>query len=227
MFQGFTDATVDFMWGIRFNNERSWFEAHKEEYRTVFQAPMRDLAQEVYEHVRAREAEGGTLTVKVSRIYKDARRLHGQGPYRDHLWFSIQSPSEQWSAAPCFWFELAPEHWSCGLGYYMARPVTMARLRARMDARPEPMLRLQRALARRPELVLEGEEYKKPRSAPSHPELEVWYRKKNFSIRHEEKLNETVFSRAIVTELEETFDFLLPYYRYFATLDGDPDPRMV
>ena len=30
MFTGFTDETVDFMWGIRFNNERTWFEAHKE-----------------------------------------------------------------------------------------------------------------------------------------------------------------------------------------------------
>ena len=29
MFTGFTDATVDFMWGIRFNNERPWFEAQK------------------------------------------------------------------------------------------------------------------------------------------------------------------------------------------------------
>ena len=32
MFTGFTDAAVDFMWGIRFNNERPWFEAHKESY---------------------------------------------------------------------------------------------------------------------------------------------------------------------------------------------------
>ena len=24
MFTGFTDAAVDFMWGIRFNNERPW-----------------------------------------------------------------------------------------------------------------------------------------------------------------------------------------------------------
>ena len=30
MFIGFTDETVDFMWGIRFNNERTWVEAHKE-----------------------------------------------------------------------------------------------------------------------------------------------------------------------------------------------------
>ncbi|MFQ9918985.1 MAG: hypothetical protein ACLRWQ_24090 [Flavonifractor plautii] len=25
MFQGFSGATVDFMWGIRFNNEKGWF----------------------------------------------------------------------------------------------------------------------------------------------------------------------------------------------------------
>ena len=41
MFTGFTDETVDFMWGIRFNNERAWFEAHKEIYLTHFYQPMR------------------------------------------------------------------------------------------------------------------------------------------------------------------------------------------
>ena len=40
MFTGFTDATVDFMWGIRFNNERAWFEAHKEDYlQSFYQLP--------------------------------------------------------------------------------------------------------------------------------------------------------------------------------------------
>ena len=48
MFQGFSGATVDFMWGIRFNNEKGWFEAHKEEYLTTFQRPMKALADEVY-----------------------------------------------------------------------------------------------------------------------------------------------------------------------------------
>ena len=31
MFQGFSQGAVDFLWGVRFNNERSWFEAHKQE----------------------------------------------------------------------------------------------------------------------------------------------------------------------------------------------------
>ena len=48
---------------------------------------------------------------------------------------------------------------------------------------------------------------------------------KSFSICHEEKLTEELFSREIVERLKKGFDFLLPYYDYFATLEGDPDPR--
>lgn len=224
MFQGFTNETVDFMWGIRFNNERSWFEEHKQAYLDSFQTPMRELAGEVYDFLEKKAPELG-LTYKVSRIYKDARRLHGEGPYRDHLWFSIQRPAEAWAAAPCFWFELGPESWSCGLGYYSAKPLTMAKLRARMDADPTPMEALTRKLSRRTDLVLEGERYKKPRSAPASALLEPWYSQKNFTIYHEEKLDETAFSPALTERLKETFTFLLPFYRYFVTLDGDPDPR--
>ena len=46
MFQGFSEQTVDFMWGIRFNNERAWFEAHKAEYLEHFYNPMKELARE-------------------------------------------------------------------------------------------------------------------------------------------------------------------------------------
>ena len=51
MFQGFTDATVDFMWGIRFNNERGWFMEHKQVYQEALLQPVKDLGAEVYEAV--------------------------------------------------------------------------------------------------------------------------------------------------------------------------------
>ena len=47
MFTGFTDETVDFMWGIRFNNEKPWFEAHKDIYLNHFYQPMRELGEEL------------------------------------------------------------------------------------------------------------------------------------------------------------------------------------
>ena len=142
MFQGFDDKTVEFMWGIRFNNERSWFLDHKQEFVDHFQTPMRELSDELFDHVSGK-LPGYPLESKVSRIYKDARWLHGQGPYRDHLWISAERPTdEEYAATLTFWFELGPEEWSYGLGYYMVKPVTMAKLRAWMDADPAPMEKL-------------------------------------------------------------------------------------
>ena len=43
MFEGFTPETIDFLWGIRMNNDRDWFMAHKSEYTDSLYAPMKEL----------------------------------------------------------------------------------------------------------------------------------------------------------------------------------------
>ena len=147
MFQGFSDAAIDFMWGVRFNNERGWFNEHKQEYQTYFYEPMRELAQDVFQRLDKRYPDVG-LFCKVSRIYRDARRLHGRGPYKDHLWFCIRGPGEQWHDHPTFWFELAPEQWSYGLGFWCAQAATMAKFRARLDRDPKQAEQLIRTAKR-------------------------------------------------------------------------------
>ena len=224
MFTGFTDETVDFMWGIRFNNERTWFEAHKDVYLTQFYQPMRELSAELYDFIREKRPDYGLIS-KVTRIYRDARRLHGRGPYKESLWFSVEQPSEQWTAHPTLWFELSPDGWYCGMGYYMPKPLTMAKLRARIDRDPKTMEALTQRLNGQQELTLETEDYKRPRAAAPSPLLEPWYKMKSFSILHQDKLTEELFSREIVDHLKRDFEFLLPYYDYFVTLDSDPDPR--
>ena len=224
MFSGFTDETVDFLWGIRFNNERAWFEANKDVYLTQLYQPMRELADELYEFLREQRPDYG-LVCKVTRIYRDARRLHGRGPYKESLWFTVEQPSERWSSRPAFWFELMPEGWSCGMGYWMPKPLTMAKLRARIDRDPAAMEKLTRRLNRQTEFALEAEEYKRPRSPAPSRLLEPWYRTKSFAITHADKLTDELFSREIVGHLKEDYQFLLPYYDYFVTLEGDPDPR--
>ena len=221
MFQGFTQQTVDFMWGIRFNNDRAWFEAHKDEYQTHLYRPMKELCAHVF-GVTGGEFPQYGLKSKVSRIYRDARRLHGKGPYKDHLWWSMEKTGgEDFSAQPVFWFELAPEGWSYGMGYYAARASTMARHRQRIDREPSPMLDLLARLAGQAEFVLEGPAYarEKPCAVPA---LAAWYNKKTFSLIHEQSpLDEEIFSPALADRLAAGYRFLMPFYDYFSTLDSD------
>lgn len=222
MFNGFTDKTVDFMWNIRFNNNRSWFEEHKNEYKAVLEKPMHEFAEAVYSRFISNHDELN-LRLHIARIYRDARRPNIHGPYKDHLWFTIRQHTEEWTDKPVFWFELEPETWSYGLGYYRAKPLTMQKLRARIDNNPKPLQLLNYELERQTEFVLEGNDYARTKCDPDRP-LAAWYNKKTFSLIHKEDITKAIFSPDLVNRVTQGFEFLIPYYLYFETLDADPDP---
>ena len=224
MFEGFSQQTVDFMWGIRFNNDRAWFEAHKGEYQTCFLTPMRELGGQVQAALLEQFPKCG-LNLKVSRIYRDARRLFGRGPYKDHLWLSLfRWGNETGGGHPVLWFELAPDGWSYGMGFWCAQAALMEKHRARIDRDPKPLLKLHNRLAKQTEFQLEGPEYSRKKPCPE-PRLAGWYNKKSLSVGHSEELTEAVYHQALADRLVEGFTFLMPYYDYFSTLWADPDPR--
>ena len=225
MFQGFSDTTIDFMWGIRFNNERTWFNEHKDEYLQHFYRPMKALAADVFARMDAAHPDRN-LFCKVARIYRDARRLHGRGPYRDCLWFCIRGSGEQWHDHPTFWFELGPEQWSYGLGFWCAEAATMAKFRARLDRDSDNAARLIGQLEGQSEFVLAGPSYAKAKTAPK-PELSAWYNKKNFSFEHVEPNSTELYHASFVDRLVEGMEFLMPMYSFLETTAGDPDPRYV
>lgn len=222
IFEGFSKRTIDFMWNLRFNNEKPWFEAHKDEFLQDFQRPMKALGQAVFERVAA-DFGGRGFIHKISRIYKDARRIHNGEPYRTNLWFSIERPSEEWTSKPVFWFELAPENWCYGLGYYQARPETMVKLRARIDKNPKAFENLIASLDGQNEFVLDGPEYVRKKEAPSLKSA-AWYNKKSFSLIHNQINDEELFSPELVNRIVEGYAFLMPLYDYFITLDSDSVP---
>ena len=57
--------------------------------------------------------------------------------------------------------------------------------------------------------------------------MEPWYQAKSFVVDHGEKQTEELCGREIVERLKAGYEYLLPWYDYFVTLDGDPDPREV
>ena len=222
MFEGFSQKTIDFMWNLRFNNNKSWFEEHKDEYIRDFQTPMKALGREVYDRISS-DFDKHDFVHKVSRIYKDARRVKGGDPYRTNLWFCIERPSEEWTSTPVYWFELAPENWSYGLGYYSAQAKTMAKHRARIDKKTKTFEILIAPLENQTEFSLDGPEYTRKKEAPK-PGLTSWYNKKTFALIHVQPNGEELFSRDLIDRIIKGYTFLMPFYDYFITMDSDPDP---
>lgn len=216
MFQGYTQETVDFMWGIRFNNEREWFLAHKEDYQRHLLEPTRALGEQVYEGLRGMLPHE-PLLLKVSRIYRDARRLHGRGPYKDHLWFCVRTGDKDWTGRPTFYFEIAPEYYSYGMGFWQARAELMELFRRDLQEHPDEFGRLVRLFNRQREFVLTGDSYARSKGEVSDL-LRPWFQKKSLSLSHELPLDEKIFRPELAEEILAGFKTLVPFYKYFAAL---------
>lgn len=223
MFEGYTQQTIDFLWNLSFNNERSWFLAHKEEFLTYVDGPTRALAAELTQEMTRAYPQLG-LECKVSRIYRDARRLFGRGPYKDHLWFSLRKPGEHDSAIPCFYFEVAPQRYSYGVGCWDPTPLTMAKLRARIDRDPAPVEKLARQLKRRGEFELEGEMYKRPKGDPG-PLLYPWYNRRQIGFGRDENCEGAFFTPQLADKVLDGWKSLVPHYRWLRELSADPPPE--
>lgn len=219
MFQGFTDETLPFLWGIRLNNNREWFLAHKEEYETHLAAPMKELGIQVQAEL-ARRFPKRQLNLRVARIYRDVRMVRDGRFYKDHLWFVLCRPGEKDTKSPAFYFEVMPEGYEVGMGYYWAPPALMEAFRRRVDRNPAPLEKLARRLNRRKEFRLEGEEYRRPKGE-CPPLLAPWYQRKSIAISAFHPADERLTGGELADVVTEAFAWLMPFYEYFDSLEQE------
>jgi uncharacterized protein (TIGR02453 family) len=220
MFQGFSEKSIDFLWGIRLNNHRDWFLEHKQDYLDYVYQPLKELGQELEDAITELYPEEG-LELKVTRIYRDARRVKYGGLYKDHLWLIIRRPSEAWTTRPAFYFQISPEGYEYGMGYYAMRPVMMEQYRRRIQREPEVLEKLARKLNRQERFHLEGEEYKRPKGECSEL-LKPWFNRKGIDLCAFHEPDEKMLSADLKDVILDGFKWLMPYYEYFKALELEP-----
>ena len=210
MFAGFSPETVDFLWGIRMNNNREWFMEHKKDYTTYLYEPMKALGKELF--LPFLERPGNLL--KVSRIYRDAR-LHHPVPYKESLWICIRRDVQWWAENPCLFFEIRPEGVSYGFVLWRPRTTTMEQLRQEWAARPEEFLRLIAETEKATGLPVTAELYKRPKEAPI-PSLAPYYAwKSNISCVVDEPVGPEMFGPELGQRACALLEKLIPLYEYF------------
>ena len=211
MFQGFTEKTGAFLWELAFHNERPWFLDHKQEFETCVNAPFRELAKDSFARFceRVPDFEG---RVHVSRIYRDARRLFGRGPYKDHLWFSVK-PAQVLHEGPDFWFLLEKTHYSYGMGFFMPSSAQMEAFRRAVDANPARFRRLAQALDEKG-WQLDGEQYKRPKKLRGDALIDAWYNRRWLGLEKRFDLGGDAYTDALPQILADAWAELMPMHRF-------------
>jgi len=215
MFEGFTPETVDFLWGIRMNNNREWFLEHKKDYVNTLYEPMKALGKDLFQPFLNKP---GNL-LKVSRIYRDAR-LHHPVPYKESLWICIRRDVEWWAENPCLFFELCPEGASYGLILWKPKTATLEEMRKTWAANPKPFLKLIRDAEKATGMTVTAETYKRPKPAPTQ-ELERFFAwKGNIGCVIEEPVGPELFDPELGQRVAEHLNKLIPLYEYFNQFQG-------
>ena len=217
MFQGFSQATGDFLWGLSMNNDRAWFQAHRQEYEDALNRPFRALAADTVERMNQRFPDQ-EFRVHLSRIYRDARRLFGRGPFKDHLWFSLYS-GDRHNSGPMFWFEVSGTGWSCGAGIWEEAADIAEHWRGRIDAQPERFAQIVKDLDAHGPYVLYGELYKRPKA--DRGELNPWYNRKHLSAGYERGFGGVMCTPELTDALMEAYAALMPLYLFLMDAYND------
>lgn len=208
MFEGFSPKALDFLWGIRLNNNREWFLEHKTEYQAYVYEPMKQLSQAVFHEFE----QVPNMDYKLSRIYKDAR-MHPAVPYKESLWFCMRPENSSWSEQPTLYFEIAPEGCSYGAVLYRPKSDAMERYRQLLAANPGEFPRLVRRLVQASGLPFSGESYYRKKPCPA-ADLEPYYNLKNLQFCAQIEPGEGMFTPDLAGTVAQTLKALYPFYEY-------------
>ena len=211
-FTGFTPDTSTFLWDLAFHNERPWFNENKQRFLTVLKEPFEALGRELLSQMEARYPDR-PWQLHISRIYRDARRLFGRGPYKDYLWLTIWESADK-RDNPAFWFEISASSWQYGVGFFEARPSEMEAYRRYIRENPSEVEALDRRLRAHGSWDLTGPEYKRPKGDLGET-LNRWYNKKWMGVSAEYDFGGDVLSPELPRILIEEFQGMMPFYTFF------------
>lgn len=215
MFEGFSPEAVDFLWGIRLNNNREWFEANKKSYQKYLYEPMKALGQYLYEPFLD---QPGTL-MRVSRIYKDAR-MHPVVPYKESLWICIRQDVEWWGEHPCQYLEINPEGIHYGMFFWQPKVSKMEEFRQEIARDPETFLQLVQQAEQATGVAVSAQEYKRQKLCPEERLQRFYQWRGRIQCIRQEPFGPEAFSPELADRARDFITALTPLTQYLQRFGG-------
>ena len=153
----FRPAALTFFRQLSTNNQKAWFELHREEYLREVREPMRALIEEMNDRMRRFAPEmGGDPKRSLFRINRDTRFSRDKSPYKLNAgcWFNHRAAShkvggEADGGSAGFYFHFQPGRSFVGAGIWMPPRPQLAKLRDAIAEDPKGFERAVKALPRR------------------------------------------------------------------------------
>jgi uncharacterized protein (TIGR02453 family) len=226
----FTTTTLRFFRGLKKNNAKPWFEAHRNEYESEVRAPMRALIEEMNTHFARFAPEiGGDPKRGMFRINRDIRFSKDKSPYKTNAgcWFNHRNAShkvggEANEGSAGFYFHLEPGGSFVGAGLWMPPRPQLDKLRDAIAEDHRGFDKMARGLKKFGGLSEEHGMLKRmPRGfAEDHP-AGKWLRHQSFTCGRAIK-DSQVLDAKLARTLAREYEGMLPLVRWLNRALGYP-----
>lgn len=216
----FNKNTTVFLKGIRDNNNKEWFEEHKQEYITDVYEPLCLLAKEMGEQF----SDIPTVVYKASRIYQDANYPPYQH-YRNTMWIYILHNAMMWNQTPMVYAELSADGMVFGIKISKPQSYVMENFRKELKTNKAFFFDILNPLKGKYDITIAGEEYKRKKSCEDS-EIEEFINKKTLYIYFTIPAGRELYSSRLVGRLKEAaLDFfaLADYFMPFLIKELPPE----
>lgn len=128
---------IGFLTDIYHNNDRNWFEAHKDEYKAAL-AEFNAFAEKLIEGIGRFDPSVRGLTLKdcTYRIYRDVRFSPDKRPYKTHMGVYV-CPGGKKSGNAGYYFHVEPRTDSGGAVYFLTTGLYMPEPKVLKSVRDE------------------------------------------------------------------------------------------
>ncbi len=219
MFSGFSVDTINYLEALKENNNKLWFEENRDRYSEYLVTPMKELANELGPVMLSIDSLFEIKPAKcISRINRDIRFSKDKSPYRSNMWLAFKRVYQDWKAEPVYFFELFPDYYRFGMGFYSIPVETLCKLRAMIDEGNKDFKRIYSLYNKQSTFLLEGEKYKRIINPSLPPEMNEWYQRKEIYLTCNRNIDDRLFSPGLINDIAEGFKALEPMYYFFLSL---------
>ncbi|MBO5199322.1 MAG: DUF2461 domain-containing protein [Lachnospiraceae bacterium] len=214
----FTQQTINFLVENRLNDSREWFRAHHAEYQQHVITPLAELVRDLTPCMQAIDPEFVTeprVDRTISRIWRDTRYTKDPSLYRDNMWIIFKRSRMHGTEYPGIYFEIAPDGFNYGGGFYNASASFMEKLREKIVSGDKLAGKALKAFRVQDVFALEGERYKRAHYPGESAGKREWLERKNVCLIAESTDMELLFSDGLAAKLEEDFRKIAPVYELF------------
>lgn len=214
----FSKKTLDFLFENRLHDSREWFHEHNDEYRRFVLEPLKELTIALTPamlNIDSRFVTEPRVDKTICRIWRDTRYSKDPSLYRDTMWIIFKRDRMHTTEYPGLHFEITPDGFNYGGGFYCASTSFMNRMRAMILEHDPDFERAKKAFKADHRFLMEGDCFKRPRYSDQPEELQQWLERRNISFCADSKDFSLLFSNQLSGYLSEAFETTMaPIYHF-------------